>query len=340
MSCDTANQKQKGSILKKISLRNCLYIAVFTVLCLIIILIYIHFNTNFIPESKLFSEYYIRFSAAYIIAKENNELFGLGEITDRDWEHITKKADGLTKNDFEKVRELDLWFNEYCDISLLEQFSNLQKLNLSGIQYPEKYIPKWMIVLDKARIFNLSEKCLIDFSPLRKLLQLEVLDLSSSKIENIKSLSDLKNLKELNLDETMVSNLKCLRNLTQMQKLSLSGTKICDIEPLNNMILLNTLNLSKTRLTNIEAIKNLSNLQSLNLSETQIKNLEPIKNLINLQELNISKTQIDNLEPLKTLKNLKTIWLSKDQNITKSQVNDLQKALPKTNIYVNHNLIL
>ncbi len=98
-------------------------------------------------------------------------------------------------------------------------------------------------------------------------LELELLDLSSNKIENVTSLSKMLHLKFLDLTFNNIENIEPFANLINLEELHLSSNKIVDIEPLAKLTNLKKLYLDKNRILNFEVLKDLQGLQILSCSK-------------------------------------------------------------------------
>ncbi len=72
-----------------------------------------------------------------------------------------------------------------------------------------------------------------------------------------------------------------------------------------------------------------------NLAFNQITDLKPLAGLAELDQVYLQDNQITDLKPLSGLTRLTTVWLVDNPNLTKAEIDKLQKALPKCEI--NHN---
>ncbi len=201
---------------------------------------------------------------------------------------VHKDPNEITEEDFAKItafvythHEDETSYAEFRDIKLLAKCTNLKTVHLAYIGYPYYSIPKWMRILAKLGIYDLSEKCAIDLRPLEKLPNLESLCLISVSFKNLDIIKGHKKLKELAFSEIPVSDneLGLLKELKELNYLSISYTQVSNLGPLSK----------------------LTNLQVLNFHDCQISDLEPIKKLLNLKMLylegcNITEEQIEDLQ--------------------------------------------
>ena len=182
-------------------------------------------------------------------------------------ERLNKDPNELTYEDFAKIKTFELSYRlssgyylvvkEISDISLLEKFSNLDELCLQRLKYTEKDIPKWMKILSKIHVYDLSDKFLINLRPLEKLPKLKSLDLSYTSFSNIKTLAALTNLQSLNLSSTRVSDIKSIKSLKNLTYLKLDYTSVSDIEPIKELRNLEILNIQICPNINSQQIEDL-----------------------------------------------------------------------------------
>ena len=74
-----------------------------------------------------------------------------------------------------------------------------------------------------------------DAEPIRRLTNLEHIDLSNSKIDDLSPLNGLHNLKSLNISNTMVSDLKALASNKNLRELNIENTKVASLTPLHEI---------------------------------------------------------------------------------------------------------
>lgn len=138
-----------------------------------------------------------RIQYSYIFSKNGN-LFG-----------ISIHSQNLTTFPVEllvhrkSITYLDLSFNKFQDISFIEQFSNLEELNLS---------------------VNLIS----ELTPIEKLYKLKILYLCNNRITSIAKLTDLKNLYTLNLTSNKISDITPLNGVIERTNIFLSNGGLFD----------------------------------------------------------------------------------------------------------------
>jgi Leucine-rich repeat (LRR) protein len=212
-----------------------------------------------------------------------------------------------------QLQELELVFVPIRNIKPLSSLTNLQRLRISEtITYTQISNMQTEEGTVEPGIYVDDTRYVLDLSPLRKLSNLRELHIWGTLIKNLKPLSSLTNLKTLYICSIPISNIKPISKLVNLQELKLAYTKVSGIEPLSGLI----------------------NLQNLNLTFTNISDLKPLSGLINLHDLDIYYTDVTDLGAIKDLKNLSNIriYWGQEKKLTKNEIEELQKALPKLKI--------
>jgi len=119
---------------------------------------------------------------------------------------VEKDPNDLTDEDFAKIEVINLVGKSLCSIHLIEKFINLRELDISLNKPLVKKIPKWKKFLSKYGIIHIptlssrlgnvgtslgfgdEEVCSIDLSPLKKLHNLEKINLGNGFLDFIKVL--------------------------------------------------------------------------------------------------------------------------------------------------------
>uniref|UniRef100_A0AAU6WL22 Leucine-rich repeat domain-containing protein n=1 Tax=Chryseobacterium endophyticum TaxID=1854762 RepID=A0AAU6WL22_9FLAO len=152
---------------------------------------------------------------------------------------ITHRLDSLT------TLEMKIYKEDY-NIYSLEQFPNLENLNINGgykINLGELKKLKILCIggmnfglenistfdnlpnLEKLELFNSSE--ISEIKSLDKLSNLKVLNLSENyEIENIDGIENLKNLEYINLYKNNISNVSVLNKLPKLKEVNVAGNNI------------------------------------------------------------------------------------------------------------------
>jgi len=135
---------------------------------------------------------------------------------------------------------------------------------------------------DLSRVYRLAipngVKSLVD---VKKLTNLEYLDISNANITSINSLTSLKNLRVLYAQRNMITDITPLKGLTRLEVLSLNGNRITSIDSLSGLNALTELYIRDNRITDFSPLVNLKSLNILYLSgnsSTNYAKLDKIKN--------------------------------------------------------------
>ena len=123
--------------------------------------------------------------------------------------------------------------------------------------------------------------------------------------------TDLEKVKELDLTKKQLTDVpKGLEKLTQLTKLYLYGNQLTDVKGLEKLAKLTQLTylaLNFNQLTDVKGLEKLTQLTNLNLMENQLTSVKGLENLTQLTMLN----------------------LYNNPDLTKAQIAELKKSLPK-----------
>ena len=98
----------------------------------------------------------------------------------------------------------------------------------------------------------------------------------------------------------------------------------------------NTLSLANNALTNTKGLEKLTQLKFLHLGNNQLTDVKGLEKLTQLKTLYLSNNQLTEVpKGLEKLMNLTGLDIRYNPDLTKAQIAELQKALPKCNIYSN-----
>ena len=125
--------------------------------------------------------------------------------------------------------------------------------------------------------------------------------------------ADLEKVTELELDRKQLTSVKGLEKLTQLESLHLPHNKLTDVKGLENLTQLKELPLDDNQLTDVKGLENLTQLEGLWLPRNQLTDVKGLEKLTRLTELDL----IDN------------------PDLTKAQIDELKKVLPKCRIMSN-----
>ena len=95
------------------------------------------------------------------------------------------------------------------------------------------------------------------------------------------------------------------------------------------------LNLDDNQLTDVTALQELTQLKELYLYNNQLTQVTGLKELTQLTSLYLNGNQLTDVTALKELTQLTRLWLRGNPDLTKAQIDELKKALPKCEIKSN-----
>ena len=78
-----------------------------------------------------------------------------------------------------------------------------------------------------------------------------------------------------------------------------------------------------------KGLEKLTQLTNLSLSDNQLTNVKGLEKLTQLTRLSLYRNQLTDVKGLENLTQLRQLWLHKNPNLTKAQIAELKKALPK-----------
>ena len=159
------------------------------------------------------------------------------------------------------------------------------------------------------------------------------LDLYRKQLSEVpKGLEKLTQLKGLELSENQLTDVKGLEKLTQLKGLKLHINQLTDVKGLEKLTQLKHLFIGGNKLADLKFLKKLTRLERLGLSNNQLINVKGLENLTQLEELFLERNKLVNLSGLEKLTKLKFLYLTNNPDLTKAQIAELQKALPKCSI--------
>jgi len=103
-------------------------------------------------------------------------------------------------------------------------------------------------------------------------------------------------------------------DLEKVTKLSFSGKKLTEVP---------------------KGLEKLTKLEELYLNNNRLTDVKGLEKLTQLRELHLSLNQLTDVKGLEKLTQLQTLWLTNNPDLTKAQIDQLQKALPNCKISSN-----
>ncbi|XP_022922245.1 putative disease resistance protein At4g19050 isoform X1 [Cucurbita moschata] len=237
----------------------------------------------------------------------NLELLNLSEML-----NMVELEDDTFQN-MARLRHLNLSKSPVENLPSLSGLANLRELKLHECS-KLRTLPS-LIALEKLEVLDISG-CIFfeafEDESFSHMTNLQLLDVSETKIEKMPGLSGLENLSQLLLRN-------CI-NLTKFPPLSSTKLKELDVCGAKNlreweaelpeyMNQLEILNLSATRLRS-PPLNNYTNLRELYLRDCELQMPLKLDNLTNLEVLDLSRTRISSLQTITRLCNLRQLLLT------------------------------
>ena len=90
--------------------------------------------------------------------------------------------------------------------------------------------------------------------------------------------------------------------------------------------------LGDNQLTDVTGLEKLTQLKDLSLVGTQVTDVKGLEKLTKLERLELQDNQLTSVKGLENLTQLRFLGLKNNPGLTKAQIDELQKALPKCQI--------
>ena len=225
--------------------------------------------------------------------------FGFFRLLNSWWERVNRERGNLDAelDSMADVYEINDW-----EIEKLEEENAELKLRLKTMSKAE---PKATVNEEKA-VTGVPDSNDTNNHIIEAAIREEI-----DKWEGELTEADLEKVTCLHLGYKKLINVDALKPLTKLEELDLQHNRIRDVSSLKELTQLTYLDLINNRLTDVKGLEKLNKLEKLVLINNQLTDVKGLENL----------TQ------------LKTMFLGVNSNITKAQIAELQKALPKCKIH-------
>ena len=144
--------------------------------------------------------------------------------------------------------------------------------------------------------------------------------------------ADLEKVTVLELYQNQLTDVKGLEKLTQLEGLYLSINQLADVKGLENLTQLEKLGLHGNQLTDVKGLEKLTQLTKLSLKRNELTDVKGLEKLAKLTTIDLRLNQLTDVKGLEKLTKLEYLYLSLNPDLTKAQIAELQKALPKCKI--------
>ena len=251
------------------------------------------------------------------------DLEKVGEL-DFNSKKLTEVPKGLEK--LTQLRDLHLSDNKLTDVKSLEKLTQLQWLSLYGNQLTDV---KGLENLTQLKVLLLAGNQLTDVKGLEKLTQLTLLhltgnpDLTKAQIAELKKVLPRCKIYPLTKEESAKVIEAAIRRAAKKPTGELTEA---DYEKVTR------LNLGYKQLTDVKGLENLTQLETLDLTRNQLTDVKGLEKLTKLTILDLSNNQLTDVKGLEKLTQLTLLRLTGNPDLTKAQIAELKKALPKCSI--------
>jgi len=239
---------------------------------------------------------------------EKEELLNWWQSLSFEWQSVLKRQLGIY---------------DTVGVVQLKDIIELTSLDISGNQYIDEL--NGINKLKDLQILDISNTRVKDLVPLRNLTNLTSLRCNYTEVSNLSPLRYSYNLQEILARHTNIQNIEVLADFEKIKQLNLAYTKITSIDPIANHKSLQSLNIAGTKVVGIDAVASLTNLTYLNIANTPVFDLHHVENDHLLEVINISGTKIKDLKSLQPLINLKIILCNNTPISSLDPVNELPK---------------
>jgi internalin A len=163
------------------------------------------------------------------------------------------------------------------------------------------------------------------------------LDLSGNQLTEVpKGLEKLTQLTRLWLSQNKLTSVKGLEKLTKLEHLYIYDNQLTDVKGLEKLTKLTELDLGNNKLTDVKGLEKCTQLTYLDLLSNQLTDVKGLEKLTQLTYLSLDNNQLTDVKGLEKLTQLEELRLDDNPDLTKAQIDELQKALPKCDILSDH----
>ena len=124
-------------------------------------------------------------------------------------------------------------------------------------------------------------------------------------------------------------------DLEKVTSIELGQIDMTSVKGLEKLTKLKYLSLRNNKLTDAKGLEKLTQLKELFLNANQLTNVTGLEKLTKLTILDLSNNQLTDVKPLEKLAQLSALHLHNNPDLTKAQIDELRKALPKCFITSN-----
>lgn len=258
----------------------------------------------------------------------------------RSEKNVSLGFDVINNNDIEKLKELKNLesltvtssFLDNEDVEIISEITWLKTLNLcNNTDITDASSLKKLTNLEE---LNLSITNISDISFISEMPKLTAVDISHTKVTDVTLFGSLEALERLNISYTPV-NSDTIQLSTTVESLACDGCGLSNIGFISGLENLTSLSAAHNSITDLSPMTNLSKVTSLNLANNKISDISSISALP-LTDIDLSVNKISDIGALRGIDSLN--YVSLDYN----SISDLSPLDGKSHLYtlsLNHNNI-
>lgn len=224
---------------------------------------------------------------------ENDKIISFGDINLEVYirKLIKKESGDIYLSDVYNIKKLDFLGWPLIDIRGIQYMTNLVSLNL---YYSRMGNISFLSYLENLKKLNLSwGDSLSEIKSIKNLKKLEELIISySPRISNFSEIRFIISLKVLDLSENRLNNLDFIKELINLEKCCFSKNNL-EIIDLSYNKKLKDIDISANNIKNINSLEKLIEIEYLDLSVNKIENIRVLKNLKNLKTIDLRGNNIN-----------------------------------------------
>ena len=221
-----------------------------------------------------------------------------------------KKGDNyqITVEDMQKIprRTLNIEGSMVEDLTGIQFSSNLERLWMG-----RSPISDWSPIANLTNLRSISmwhNKKLSDISPLRRLVNLQILVIHDNSVSDLSPLSELIKLNSLDIGKTPVKDLSPLSGLINLEYIRMDRVNL-PMHPLSGLVNMKQIKIWHNDMSSTDWLANMKELRIVNIGDAENLNLSGFRNKLKLEELYLSENNIVDVTPLAGLPKLRRLSL-------------------------------
>ena len=200
------------------------------------------------------------------------------------------------------LEELSIQYNKVSSIEALKDHEKLTLLDISG----NKQIADLSPLAKSTKLTRLlaNGNKIESLDSLKNLTELKEIHISENKIKDLSPLKKLVNLEDLDIGNNPdIESLDVLNNLTNITELKINNAKkVKDFSPISKLKKLDDLTIIRSGLNDISFLKGLNEITEMSLQMNQISDIKPLVDMKKLREVKLGLNKISDASPIGKLR--------------------------------------